>query len=99
MQCGHIYFSAIKQCTSNPHNTTTMDNNKEKDATKNPSKGKQNDNSRFRHQMDDANGGVDVNATAIDAAIAKLVQHTVWQRKMQPQKRGAVALATCNGAI
>jgi len=38
--------------------------------------------------MDNTNGGVDVNATAIDAAIAKLVRHTVWQRKMQPQKRG-----------
>ena len=49
--------------------------------------------------MDNANGGVDVNATAIDAAIAKLVQHTVWQRKMQPQKRGAIAFATCDGAM
>ena len=38
--------------------------------------------------MDNANSGVDVNATAIDAAIAKLVRHTVWQRKMQPQKKG-----------
>ena len=50
--------------------------------------------------MDNANGGVDVNATAIDAAIAKLGRHTMWQRKMQPQKRGgAMALATCDGAI
>ena len=51
--------------------------------------------------MDNTNGGVDVNATAIDAAIAKLVRHTVWQRKMQPQKKGggAIALATCDGAM
>ena len=50
--------------------------------------------------MDNTNGGVDVNTTAIDAAIAKLGRYTMWQRKMQPQKGGgAIALATCDGAI